>query len=446
MTIPERTVMLIGPGGREHEISRQYEAHASVRQIIMVIGKGSHNTFVEYKRKKPIIAVQACDLKDKKAIVDIIRRYRPHHIEFCSDDSLATGAQDVLRNDYRVFAPSLAAAEVEHNKHWARRFMRRNFIPCPESHAFDSQAHAKRYATTIYTMNPQRRLYIKPHGLTGGRGAELVENLSEAIAAIERMKEFGKAGEIFLIEETLEGIEYSLFAISDGKTFRMFRRAVRDYKTVSRERKSRNTGSMGSVCPASVPYEEFWGDAKDIFHRAFEGLKNEGRPYVGILYAGVMIVRDSTGSWKMYVIEFNARWGDTEAQAFLPGVKNYVELVDCAVQGRLDEIEPIEDSLYRICVVGAAYGYPDSKEYMRVMGEEIFGIEDVLQIPGIRICGAGMEWREGPAHNRNRFFVRGGRVFNIIAESANRFTACALIETAKASIRTKDNAIFYRQI
>ena len=222
------------------------------------------------------------------------------------------------------------------------------------------------------------------------------------------------------------------------RTFRI----ARDYKTLTLDPRSPMTGSMGSTAPAFLPHPALYDVIKqEVIVKAVRGLANEYRPYMGILYGGIIVVPDpaSPYGFSVYVCEFNARWGDCEAQALLPGITNYVDLVRYAVDDRLEEIAPVEDGLFRICAVGAAKGYPDSNEYTKAAGSEIFGLQEAMQIPGVTILGAGIEVRG------DRFFAKGGRLFNIVAEGENPDIVPKRINAAKRCIWMESDFLYYRQ-
>src|SRR4030042_795655 len=225
---------------------------------------------------------------------------------------------------------------------------------------------------------------IKASGLAAGKGAIFTQNKKQALEAITQMAGFGDAGKTFLIEECLQGEEFSSFAIVDGKDFLILGHA-QDHKKVFDGDLGPNTGGMGCSSPPLVITPKIEKQIRLIFKKTAEGLAAIDRPYRGILYLGGMI--DSKG--KIWVIEFNARWGDPEAQVIVPGIKNdFYQLSNDVISGNIKKIKIKKDNLYRVAVTAASQGYPS--DYSKVTGKKIFGLDKILQNKRVKIFGAGV--------------------------------------------------------
>lgn len=421
-------VLIIGAGAREHAISTTYEKSEKVDSIIISPG----NDFIAWQRKKRVLVDKDCNLKDAESILKVAQRHKPDLIDVAQDDALASGATDLLRkNGFLVFGPSKSAARIEWDKKWSRDFMLKNGIPLPEYKSFNSQDDALVYIKEIYSKIPQKLLYIKATGLCAGKGALKAENLSQALQAISQMKEFGKAGETFLIEEGLVGEEFSFYAISDGKSFKIFKSA-QDNKTIYNFDQGDQTGGIGAISPVSITTPISNEIIEKQILRVITGMQKEGIPYTGILYLGGIANNGHTNT-----IEYNARWGDLECQTILPGIQNdYLDIVLACVNSKLNEINIVEDDKTRVCVVGCAKGYPG--DYSPVKGKRIFGIEEVTRLPGIRFYSAGISVKDG------KFYANGGRLFSVVAEGKDIIKAKERAYAAIAKIHIEGNNLHYR--
>ena len=309
--------------------------------------------------------------------------------------------------------------------------MKRNNIPIPEYESFDNEEVAEEYVKKIYEKEPKKLLYIKASGLCAGKGALKTTNVREALENIKMMKTFGEAGKNFLIEEGLIGEEYSYYAISDGKTFKVFKSA-QDNKTINDYDEGEQTGGMGAISPARVTEDIEEKIIEEQVRKVIEGMKKEGTPFKGILYVGGIV-----NNRKIKTIEYNARWGDPECQVVLPALKNdYAEVVEACIEGTLDRINIELDDKARMCVVGASRGYPE--DYSKAKNKEVRGIEEVNKKEGITILGAGIKNVEG------RILTNGGRIFSIVGEGEDIKEAKKKAYEAMAMISIEGNNLHYR--
>ncbi len=400
------TVLVIGAGAREHVISEAYENSNLVKRIIVAPG----NSFTAIGRKKEVVVDGNCNLRDPHSILKLAEKYipdtdSPHLIDVAQDDALALGAVDTLQKyGFNSFGPGRNGAKLESDKSFSKRFMFRNGIPTSPFGIFTGVGgvRSKIYIERLFREDSGKVVYVKASGLCGGKGALKAAGREETKKRIKQMKDFGKAGRTFLIEEALEGEEFSYFAISDGKNYRAFKSA-QDYKRVLDKNKGEQTGGMGAVSPAKVTERIDAEIREKLVERAVNG-----NPYPGIIYVGGI---DKDRKKNPFCIEYNVRWGDPEAQVVLPGIQtDYAELVQTAIDGRLNEIDLIQDDLTRVCVVGAAKGYPENSSQAK--GKEIFGLREAMKLPGIKVYGAGINVQDG------RFYVgeNPGRLFSIVGK------------------------------
>ncbi|HLC78052.1 MAG TPA: phosphoribosylamine--glycine ligase [Candidatus Nanoarchaeia archaeon] len=397
------TVLIIGSGAREHAISQAYEKSPSVKKIIVSPGE---DDFIGYNRDKEVIIDKNSSLKDPQSILAVADRYKSDRIriDVAQDDALALGTVNLLReHGYNVFGPTQEASRIESSKIWSRQFMARHDIPSPGWKAFDNPERAKAMLQYRYTIDPESVFYVKADGLAAGKGAIRAENITEAYDAIDKMASFGGTGKKFLIEGGMEGEEFSTHAISDGKSWHILKSA-QDNKRIYEGDKGQNTGGMGAISPAMVTRGYDREIERELIAKAINGMGKEDRPFTGILYLGGMKT-----PYGLKVVEYNARWGDPEAQVVMPGILNdYMDVVDACITGTLDKIKIQEDNKTRVCVVASSIGYPG--DYSNIKGKQIFGLENLLGIQGINVLGAGITIRDG------NFYANGGRLFNIIAE------------------------------
>jgi len=425
-------VMIIGGGGREHTLVKAYEKSSRIGKIFVAPGNG----LMGFWESKKILTFPGIKPTDFPAIWEIVSKNKIDLVDVAQDDPLAEGGVDFFtKKGVAAFGPTKRAAQIEWDKDWARNFMKRHSLPIPAFASFSSASKAIDYVNKL----PTGACFIKAAGLAAGKGAIKAGNKQESVAAIKQMSEFGEAGKTFLIEETLVGEEFSAYAICDGEHFQILK-CAQDNKPVGNFDEGPNTGGMGAIAPVlAVEKKSTQEQIAQIFKKVVAGLAAEDRPYTGILYLGGIIT--SAG---LKIIEFNARWGDPEAQVVLPGVKNdYLEIVQACLEGSLNKLKIREDEKTRVCVVGASRGYPG--DYSPAKNKKIFGLEEAAKIPGVTIFGAGIE-RKGslPRRQAGNFYTKGGRVFNVVAEGKDILEARSRAYEAMAKIFIEGNNLHYR--
>ena len=422
-------VLIIGNGSREHAISHAYEKSKHVKKIIVAPG----NDFIGYQRKKEVIIEKECLLNNQESLLKIAKKYHPDLIDVAQDNALALGAVDLLQeHGFLVFGPKKAAARIEWDKEWSKNFMKRHQIPSSHFKSFSAEGPAKEYVKEIYSKNPDKLLYIKAAGLCEGKGALKSKTLKEAMGNIERMKTFpNDAGKTFLVEDGLQGEEFSYYIISDGETYTIFKSA-QDNKTVFNFDEGDQTGGMGAISPAQATENLSQEIEEHLIKKVIRGMAIEKIPYQGILYLGGIIVEG-----KPFAIEYNTRWGDPECQVVLPSLEtDYTEMVMACMQKNLHTIKIAQDKKTRVCVVGASRGYP--KDYSQARGKQIYSIQDAMETEDILLFGSGI------SINNGKFYVNGGRLFSIVSEGSSILEARQKAYAAIAKINIEGNNLHYR--
>lgn len=417
-------ILIIGGGGREHALAHTYSKSSTVTKVIVAPG----NDFMEETSSK-IEIKPTISVFDFDEIIKLVKKEKVDFVDVAQDDPLAAGLVDRLQKEHiRTFGPTQKQSEIEWNKTWSRDFMKKYHLPIPHFKSFSDQKKAIAYISAL----PEQPLFIKASGLAAGKGALKAENKRQAIDAVVAMKLFGKAGATFLIEECMVGEEFSLFALCDGKNYTILQTA-QDHKTVNNKDQGPNTGGMGCVSPTSALSKAAVKEVeKKILKPFMIGMEKEHRPYTGILYVGGMLTKKNVN-----IVEFNARWGDPEAEVILPGIiTNYLSLIKATLTNSLKKIGIQNDGKIRVSVTGCAYGYPGAIGGAK--GKQIVGLEKVMEMKHITIFGAGMK-RIG-----KHYVANGGRLFHLVAEGRTITEARERAYGAISHIYIADNNLHYR--
>lgn len=421
-------ILILGSGGREHTLALAYSKSKRVKKVHVAPGNG----LMDFQNEKITIHPQISVL-DLSVIIEFVQKENIDLVDVAQDDPLALGFVDKLQKlGIACFGPTQKAAEIEWSKDWARNFMQKYHLPIPIFKSFNNQKWAIAYVRSL----KNQVFYIKASGLAAGKGAIRANNKNEAIEAIKSMKQFGKAGETFLIEECLVGEEFSLFALCDGENY-VIAKTAQDHKTIYEADRGPNTGGMGCVAPTGLINPKIIKEIEVKILKPFmKGMREEKRSYSGVLYLGGVLTHPPAGGGAK-VIEFNARWGDPEAQVILPSIKtDYVNIVEAVAMETIQELPISFDNMVRISVAGCSRGYPG--DYSAVKGKEVFGLNAVLKLPKITVFGAGIK-REG-----KRFFVDGGRVFHLVAEGKDINQARRRAYEAMSMIYIDGNNLHFR--
>jgi phosphoribosylamine--glycine ligase/phosphoribosylformylglycinamidine cyclo-ligase len=385
-------VLLVGSGGREHALA--WKLAQSPRLSNLYITPGNAGT-------ESLGVNLSIPAEDASALVAFCRSHAVDLVVVGPEAPLAAGLADELRAaGVPVFGPSQAAAQIEASKTFAKDFMVRHGIPTARHAVFQNYADALSYVEA--TPGP---LVIKASGLAAGKGVLLPDTLEEARAALKEIlvdAAFGAAGSEVVIEERLEGEEVSLLAFSDGTRVCAMPPA-QDHKRLLDGDCGPNTGGMGAYAPAPVcPPALAQELTQSVLQRAVDGLRADGRPFVGVLYAGFMLTPNGPS-----VLEFNCRFGDPETQVILPLLdSDLLEIVDACANGRLDPAQVRWKPGAAACVVLAAGGYPVSAH----KGMAISGLESDSSAAQNAVV-----FHAGTSVSAGKVVVAGGRVLNVTA-------------------------------
>lgn len=418
-----KTVMVIDGGGRGSVLVDKYSQSKSVGKILAVPG----NDLMLYPSKRKIKIYPAIKTIDLPKIIALAQKAKVDLVDVAQDDAVAAGLVNELQKaKIAVFGPTKEAGRIEWDKAWARDFMKKYKLPIPQYQICKSE----KKGFSFIKKSKDCKWYIKTSGLAAGKGALFAKNNRIAIEKIKEMKNFGKSAETFLIEECLEGEEFSSFAIVSDKNFRIIGHA-QDHKTVYNSSLGPNTGGMGCTSPPLAINKNIEKQITDIFRKAIIGLSNEGFPYTGIIYLGGMIGKNG----KVFVIEFNARWGDPEAQVIIPSIHDDLfDITAQAIKGKINTLKIDKD--YRIVVTAASRGYP--QDYQDVVGKQIFGLDEIIKSTNVKIFGAGVNKKNG------KYFAIGGRLFYVLASGKNIADTRKKAYSALSQIYIEGNNLHYR--
>ncbi|MBI4965941.1 MAG: phosphoribosylamine--glycine ligase [Desulfomonile tiedjei] len=386
-------ILIVGSGGREHTLAWKIAQSDLVKEVIVAPG----NVGISMEPKCRLANVSA---EDVPRLRDLALEEKPDLTVVGPEAPLVAGlVDDFQAAGLKVFGPTAKAAQLEGSKVFTKRLLQKYAIPSGNFAVFDDFAEASLHLKRI--TGP---VVLKADGLAAGKGVFVCRDQTEALRAlvtIIKEKAFGDAGNRVLVEECLFGEEASFIAFTDGKTVLPLA-SSQDHKPVFDDDRGPNTGGMGAYSPAPVVTPEVHDRIMEqIMVPVVRALENEDTPYMGFLYAGLMI---ADGQPK--VLEFNARMGDPEAQPLLFRMKtDPVPLMMAALEGNLAgmAIEWLPEDA--VCVVMASGGYPGSYE----KGKQITGIEQADAIQGVKVFHAGT------GKGQNGIVTNGGRVLGVTA-------------------------------
>ena len=385
-------VLIVGSGGREHAIAASAAKSAKVDKIYCAPGNAGIGQIAECV---PIAAMEFEKLADfaKEHAVDLTI--------IGMDDPLVGGIVDVFEEKgLKVFGPRKNAAVLEGSKAFSKDLMKKYGIPTAAYETFEDPDAALAYLKTA-----KMPIVLKADGLALGKGVLICNTLEEAekgVRTIMEEKKFGDAGTRMVVEQFMTGREVSVLSFADGKTIRMMSSA-QDHKRAKDGDQGLNTGGMGTFSPSPFYTEEV--DAfcrKYIYQPTVDAMAAEGRPFTGVIFFGLMLTEDGPK-----VLEYNARFGDPEAQVVLPRMKNdIIEVMQACVEGRLDEIELEFEENAAVCVVLASDGYPIAYQ----KGYPIEGLDAFDKREDFYCFHAGTAQKDG------KIVTNGGRVLGITAK------------------------------
>lgn len=418
------TILIIDGGGRGAALVDKYSQSEKVSRILVVPG----NDLMQINAKKPVITYQHLKTTSIHEILEICRKEKVGLVDVAQDNAVEAGLVDeLLKNKIPVIGPTRLAGQLEWDKTWARQFMEKYQIPAPKFYVFNSVEDG----ISFVKKHPNAGWFVKAAGLAEGKGVIPASTKDEAVSAIKEMQKFGSSGKTYLLENWLSGEEFSAFALCDGKNFQVVGFA-QDHKRVNDGDKGPNTGGMGCVSNPKVVNQNIREQVEEIFKKTLRGLGKERRPYQGVLYLGGMVVNGN-----VYIIEFNARWGDPEAEVIVPSIKNDLfDLAKVVYDGNLKKIKVEVDKKVRVAVAATAKGYP--VDYKAVKGKKVLGINQARKT-GVKIYGAGIK------KDNMDYVVNGGRVLYVVAEGENVKKAREKAYKAMKLISIEGNNLHFRK-
>ena len=394
-------VLIVGSGGREHAIAHSVAKSDRVDKIFCAPRNAG---IAEYAECVPIGAMEFDKLAefamDNEIDLTVIGM----------DDPLVGGIVDVFNEKgLRVFGPNKAAAILEGSKAFSKDLMKKYNIPTASYENFSSPEAALAYLETA-----KMPIVLKADGLALGKGVLICNTREEAIQGVKTLmldKQFGSAGDKIVVEEFMVGREVSVLSFVDGKTIKIMTSA-QDHKRAKDGDQGLNTGGMGTFSPSpfyTAEVDEFC--KKYIYQATVDAMKSEGRPFKGIIFFGLMLTEDGPK-----VLEYNARFGDPEAQVVLPRMKNdIIDVFEACVDGTLDTIDLQFEDNAAVCVVLASDGYPEKYD----KGFEIKGLENFKDKDGYYVFHAGTKF------DGDKIVTNGGRVLGVTAKGSDLKTARA---------------------
>ena len=410
-------ILVIGSGGREHALCWRVRADRPSADLYCAPGSSAIS---EIATTVPLAA------DDVTGLVDWAATNRPDLVIVGPEDPCALGLVDRLSEArIRAFGPSASATHLESSKAWTTELLDRASVPIPDSAIFDSPSDAHGFVDD--SVNP---LVVKADGLALGKGVLVCDTPDEAHAAIDAImveRRFGDAGKSIVIQERCYGPELSVFALCAGTGFRIIGSA-RDYKRAFDSDLGLNTGGVGAYSPVADADEALLKDVADrIIGPTLQAAAGAGRPFTGVLYAGLMLTDDGP-----VVIEFNIRFGDPEAQVILPTMRgDLVKSMLAAIDGDVTAVDLEPDGTAAVCVVLSSGGYPGSY----TTGQKIEGL-DALP-PGALAFHAGTQSRD------DGLYTAGGRVLGVVgtgpdvpAARANAYAAIDKVTFQDSQWRT----------
>ena len=388
-------VLNVGSGGREHAIAWSVAKSPKVDKIYCAPGNAGIAEFAECVNIKAMEFDKLVAFAKENAIdLTIIGM----------DDPLVGGVVDAFESEgLRVFGPRKNAAIIEGSKAFSKDLMKKYKIPTAAYENFTDPDEAIKYLETA-----KMPIVLKADGLALGKGVLICNTLEEAKEGVKTLmldKQFGDAGNEIVIEEFMTGREVSVLAFCDGKTIKCMTSA-QDHKRAKDGDQGLNTGGMGTFSPSPFYNDEVEAFCeKYVYQSTIDAMASEGRPFTGILFTGLMITEDGPK-----VLEYNARFGDPEAQVVLPRMKNdIIDVMEACIDGKLSDVELEFEDNAAVCVVLASDGYPEKYD----KGFEIKGLDTFKDKDGYYVFHAGTKF------DGDKIVTNGGRVLGVVAKGEN---------------------------
>ena len=406
-------VLIVGSGGREHAIAWSVAKSPKVDKIFCAPGNAGIAEFAE------CVNIGAMEF-DK--LVAFAKENAIDLTIIGLDDPLVGGVVDAFEAEgLRVFGPRKNAAIIEGSKAFSKDLMKKYNIPTAAYENFTDPDEAIKYLETV-----KMPIVLKADGLALGKGVLICNTLEEAKEGVKTLmldKQFGDAGNEIVIEKFMTGREVSVLAFCDGKTIKCMTSA-QDHKRAKDGDQGLNTGGMGTFSPSPFYNDEVEAFCeKYVYQPTIDAMAVEGRPFTGILFTGLMLTEDGPK-----VLEYNARFGDPEAQVVLPRMKNdIIDVMEACIDGKLSDVELEFEDNAAVCVVLASDGYPEKYD----KGFEIKGLDTFKDKDGYYVFHAGTKF------DGDKIVTNGGRVLGVVAKGedlkaarANAYKATEWIDFA----------------
>ena len=412
-------VLVVGAGGREHALVWKIAQSSRVTKIYCAPGNAG------ISKQATIVPIKANDLN---GLLEFALREEMDLTVVGPEEPLTKGIVDLFESKgLLIFGSNQRAAKIEGSKAFAKEMMKKYCIPTASYEVFEDYKEAM-----AYIRRHGAPIVVKADGLAAGKGVMICKTVEEAIQSVERImleKIFGEAGNRVVIEEYLVGEEASYIAFTDGKVI-LPMASSQDHKPIFDEDEGPNTGGMGAYSPAPVVTDQVHEKILErVLRPIIQGMGEEGRPYKGVLYAGLMIHDGHPEA-----LEFNARFGDPETQPVLMRMKgDIIPILEACIKGNLSQYQIEWDSRASVCVVMASKGYPGNYE----KGKTIHGLKEVSQMKDVFVFHAGTALKDG------QVITNGGRVLGVtgLGEDISR----AIEKTYQAVKKITWDGVHYRK-
>ena len=412
-------VLVVGGGGREHALVWKIAQSPRVTKIYCAPGNAG------ISEQATIVPIKANDLN---GLLEFALKEEIDLTIVGPEEPLTKGIVDLFESKgLSIFGSNQRAAKIEGSKAFAKEMMKKYCIPTASYEIFDDHkeaiAYIRRHGTPIV---------VKADGLAAGKGVIVCKTVEEAIQSVERImvdKIFGEAGNRVVVEECLVGEEASYIAFTDGKVI-LPMASSQDHKPIFDRDEGPNTGGMGAYSPAPVVTDQVHEKILErILRPIIQGMGEEGRPYKGVLYAGLMIHDGHPEA-----LEFNARFGDPETQPVLMRMKgDIIPILEACIKGNLSQYQIEWESRASVCVVMASKGYPGDYE----KGKTIHGLKEVSQMKDVFVFHAGTALKDG------QVITNGGRVLGVTG--LGKDISRAIEKTYRAVKKISWDGVHYRR-
>ena len=388
-------VLILGSGGREHTVTWKYSKSKRITGLYIAPGNAGTGELG--------INLPDVDPENSSQVIDACKEYEISHVFVGPEAPLAAGIVDDLKKaGIPAFGPHSAAARLESSKVFSKNFMKSHKIPTAGSHAFTNYEKFKKHINSL--TGP---VVIKKDGLAAGKGVLVSEDRNELL-------DFGKdilQSDSLLVEDCLRGYEISIFALTDGKNYKLLP-VCADFKRAGNDDTGPNTGGMGAICPVPIINSSLLNEIKEkVVVPTFRGMEKDKLSYCGILYFGIMMTEEGP-----YLLEYNVRFGDPEAQVLIPLIdSDFGNVVDAVLNGNLNEYNVRISNNSALGVVVASGGYPgEYKKNLPVKPIPVYPEKDALIFHASTIEGED-----------NRVLTGGGRCFTCVGIGPNILKANA---------------------